>query len=266
MNRYEEKQQARKERYEDRAAQARTEAEGTYAKAKSMAQAIPFGQPILVGHHSESRDRNFRSRIHNTYGKAFALNDKAEHYANKAAAVGTGGISSDDPDAIKKLRAELESLEKSQQLMKDANAVIRKHKTLEARTAALVDLGMTAEQAAECLTPDHVKRIGFPPYQLSNNNANARRIRLRIEQLEKLAQRENKEEAGQGYTYREDTEELRVMFVFPGKPDEATRTILKRHAFKWSPTRNAWVRQLNNSGLYAAKCVRAELDKAEPSA
>ncbi|MBP2657188.1 MAG: hypothetical protein H6Q69_220 [Firmicutes bacterium] len=27
--------------------------------AKKMAEYIPFGQPILIGHHSEQRDRNF---------------------------------------------------------------------------------------------------------------------------------------------------------------------------------------------------------------
>lgn len=64
----------------------------TSKRARDMGEAIPFGQPILVGHHSEGRDRNLRGRIHNTYGKAFALQDKAKHYEQKAARVGTGGI------------------------------------------------------------------------------------------------------------------------------------------------------------------------------
>lgn len=49
-----------------------------------MASIIPFGQPILVGHHSEQRDRNYRDRIHNTFGKAFAEQDKAAYYHSKA--------------------------------------------------------------------------------------------------------------------------------------------------------------------------------------
>jgi hypothetical protein len=100
MNSYEEKQAARKARLEDRASSAQAESATVYKRAKTMASAIPFGQPILVGHHSEGRDRNYRGRIHGTFGKAFALSDKAEHYAQKAASVGTGGISSDDPDAV----------------------------------------------------------------------------------------------------------------------------------------------------------------------
>jgi hypothetical protein len=266
MNSYEEKQAARKARYEERAASAATESQQTYQRAKSMAGSIPFGQPILVGHHSETRDRNFRGRIHNTFGKAFALQDKASHYEQKAASVGTGGISSDDPDAIQKLRTELENLEQSQERMKAANKIIRTHKTVEAQVAALIADGFTEAQAAEMVKPDFCGCVGFPSYALSNNNANIRRVKLRIAELEKLAQRESKQEEGKGYTYREDTDENRVMFIFEGKPAADVREVLKRHAFKWSPSRGAWVRQLNNAGLYAAKCVRESLDKADSAA
>lgn len=262
MNSYEAKQAARKARFEERAAKASAESASTYDRARSMGQSIPFGQPILIGHHSEQRDRNFRNRIHDTYGKAFALQDKASHYASKAASVGTGGISSDDPEAIQKLREELAHVEASQERMKAANKAIRAHKTPEDQAAALVALGFTEAQAAEAVKPDFCGRVGFPSYALSNNNANARRIKGRIAELEKRGQREDVEKEGNGYTYREDTEENRVMFVFPGKPDEATRAVLKRNAFKWSPSRGAWVRQLNNAGLWAAKCVREALDKA----
>ena len=81
--------------------------------------------------------------------------------------------------------------------------------------------------------------------------------------MERRSQREDVEQEGNGYTYREDTEENRVMFVFPGKPDDDTRSLLKSHAFKWSPSRGAWVRQLNNAGLWAAKAIRAVLDQTK---
>lgn len=263
MNIYEAKQAARKARLEERAAKTSAESANTYKRARSMGECIPFGQPILVGHHSEQRDRNFRNRIHNTYGKAFALQDKASHYADKAASVGTGGISSDDPDAIEKLRTELANMEASQERMKAANKAIRTNKTKEAQIVALVAEGFTEDQAAEAVKPDFCGRVGFPSYSLSNNNANARRVKARIAELEKRSQRVSKEHEGKGYTYREDTEENRVMFVFPGKPDKETRELLKRHAFKWSPSRDAWVRQLNNAGLWASTSIRAVLDKAE---
>lgn len=88
MNSYEEKQEARRARYEEKASRLRDEAHRLHDQAHEMASAIPFGQPILVGHHSEGRDRRYRDRIHNTFGKAFATMDKADYYEEKAARSG----------------------------------------------------------------------------------------------------------------------------------------------------------------------------------
>ena len=251
MNSYEAKQEARRQRYLDRAEQAQQEFQTTHDRAHAMASVIPFGQPILVGHHSEKRDRNYRGRIHDTFGKAFAALDKAKHYEEKAASVGHGGISSDDPDAMQKLRAKLEEMERCQAQMKAANQAIRRHKTDEARAAALVALGFSEAEAQTLVKPDYVGRLGFPAFSLSNNNANMRRVKDRIAELERAAIRQPREEEAEGYTYREDTEENRVMFVFDGKPVENIRQLLKSHGFKWSPSRGAWVRQLTANAIYA---------------
>ncbi|RQU83933.1 DUF3560 domain-containing protein [Burkholderia cenocepacia] len=263
MNEYEARQQARRERLEQAADNAQSEANATHARARSMASVIPFGQPILVDHYSAGRDRRYRARIHNTFGKAFALNDKAADLRAKAEAVGTGGISSDDPDAIDKLRAQLVNLRESQERMVVSNRVIRKHAgNADAQIAALVALGYyTEEQARSVIAPDHVGRIGFPSYALQNNSANIRRIEDRIKQLEKAREAVDVEEVCDGYTYREDVADNRIWFVFDGKPDEATRAILRRYAFKWSPSRpgKPHIRQLTNAGRHAAKMVRKEL-------
>ncbi len=261
MNDYERKQEARRERYERKAEQLRAEAGRLHDQAHDMASIIPFGQPILVGHYSEGRDRRYRERIHNTFGKAFATMDKADYYEQKAASVGTGGISSDDPDAVRKLKEKLAELEKLQEWMKQANALIRKHKTPERQLAALMEMGMSEAEAKEVLDPGWCNRPGFMPFQLQNNNANIRRVRHRIQQLEQAAQNVTVEQECGSYTYREDAEENRVMFLFDGKPEPEVRALLKSHGFKWSPTRGAWVRMLNNMGRYAAERVRRELDK-----
>lgn len=262
MNDYEARQEARRERYERKAEQLRAEAGRLHDQAHEMASVIPLGQPILVGHYSEGRDRRYRERIHNTFGKAFATMDKADHYEQKAASVGTGGISSDDPDAIRKLREKLDALKSKQELMKAVNAAIRKHKTPEKQIPALVALGMTEAQAQQALTPDCFGIQGFASFSLQNNNANIHRVEQRIRELERAAERNvTKEQEGNGYTYREDADENRVMFLFDGKPEPEVRALLKSHGFKWSPTRTAWVRMLNNSGRFAAERVRRELDK-----
>jgi hypothetical protein len=259
MNSYEEKQEAKRRRYLEQADKARKEYQDRHSRAEAMASVIPFGQPVLVGHHSEQRDRNYRERIHQTFGKAFQALGKAEHYENKAESVGTGGISGDDPEALPKLRAELESLERWHEHMKAANAAIRRGKTPEETLSVLMGMGYDEENARRLLQPGFTGYTGFAPFSLSNQNANMRRIRNRIAALEKMAAREAREEKTELYQYREDKEENRVMFLFDGKPDEAIRSILKRRDFKWSPSRGAWVRQLNNNALYAAKEIKEQL-------
>ena len=256
MNSYERKQAARRARLEARAEAAAKASAAAYNQAHSMAEAIPFGQPILIGHHSEMRDRTYRGKIHNKFGQAFGLADKAKHYEQKAASVGTGGISSDDPDAISKLRNELATLDAVHTRMKRANYAIRR----EARSE-LAEMGFTPGQIEELFKPDFAGRVGFPSYALSNNRANARRIAERIRVLEARAEGMDVRHEGAGYVYREDLTENRVMFEFPDKPDADTRDLLKRHAFKWSPSRGAWVRQLTPAGRYAGKLVREALDE-----
>lgn len=62
---------------EKQAAKNEAESDRLYIQAKEMISVIPFGQPVLVGHHSEGRDRRYRGKIHDTFGKSFALQEKA---------------------------------------------------------------------------------------------------------------------------------------------------------------------------------------------
>lgn len=262
MQDFEERREAKRERYEEKARAVRQEADRLYAQAREMASVIPLGQPILVGHHSEGRDRRYRDRIHATYGKAFSAMDKADYYAKKAENYGTGGISSDDPKAVEKLREKLAGLEKLQESMRQANTVIRKHKGQpEKQRDALLALDFSESETRSLLTPNCYGGLGFMPFQLQNNNANIRRIRERIATLERASGRETREEETEGYTYREDAEENRLMFRFDGKPAEEIRDVLKTHGFKWSPSRGAWVRMWNGFGLHAASMVKNALSK-----
>src|SRR3990167_11102227 len=94
-NRYEQKQAARKERFEELAEKAKRESDAAYNHARRMGSVIPFGQPILVGHHSEGRDRRYRARIGKAYDRGAELSSKADYYESRAESVGKGGISSD---------------------------------------------------------------------------------------------------------------------------------------------------------------------------
>lgn len=257
FNPYQERQEARKARYEELAHKAKSESAAASDQARRMASVIPFGQPILVGHHSEGRDRRYRARIWAKQDQACQLAAKASYYEQKAASVGKGGISSDDPEAVQKLQAELEKLERLQDTMKKANALVRKQDR-----EGLAALGFSEARIAQLFTPDFCGRLGFPDYAVTNNSANIRRIKQRIEALQ-AAPAETTERLEGDVTIREDATENRILLVFPAKPSEQVREILKRSGFKWSPSRGAWVRMLNNAGRSAAQCVMAEIARVE---
>lgn len=257
MNSYEERQEARCERYLERAEKARTESREGWQRAREMSEVIPFGQPIHVGHHSEKRDRAYRARIRATSEKAFRLDEKADYYEQKAARVGTGGISSDDPDAIEKLKEEAARLKDKQERMKAANRAVRMKDTAKG-DAKLREMGLTEESITKLREPIY-GRIGFPAWEISNNGANIRRIEARIKELEQRAGREPEHIVTDLYELK--VEDNRVQFIFDGKPGEDVRSILKHHAFKWSPSRGAWVRQASGNGLFAAQQVKRKLDE-----
>jgi hypothetical protein len=271
----EEKQEARLERYEDLAEKNARASTAAYERSTQMASVIPFGQPILVGHHSEKRDRNYRDKIWNTMGQSVKLQEKSDYYKEKAEAMTSNtAISSDDPDAIEKLQAKLDGLMQNQEQMKKANAAIRKLSKLEMshddRAAKVAEMsGISLAIAKKALTPDWVGRIGYPSFELSNNNAVIRSTQQRLEMLkaqwaivEEVGEDRTIEHADLGIAEVHNYVINRIQLKFPGKPDEQTRTLLKRSGFRWSPRESAWQRQLNSNGIAAAKSVIKSLTEA----
>ncbi|WP_080417614.1 DUF3560 domain-containing protein [Burkholderia ubonensis] len=51
MNKFQQRQHDRRARLEARASKARSASRIVYTAAKQMASVIPFGQPVLAGHH-----------------------------------------------------------------------------------------------------------------------------------------------------------------------------------------------------------------------
>jgi hypothetical protein len=126
MKSYEQKQERRREGLRSRAERLHVQAVELEQRARSDAALIPFGQPILVGHHSEKRDRRFRARIVARLDQAAALEEQALAFDQRAESVGEGGISSDDPEAVRKLREQLEQLKARHLQMKAANDALRR--------------------------------------------------------------------------------------------------------------------------------------------
>ena len=256
---YQEKKQLRIDRLTRAAQMCRQQSEQMHSSAHQLAEIIPFGQPILIGHHSERRDRNYRNRIQRRFEKSFELQKKAEYYENRLqSALSNTAISSDDPEATTLLKEKLAKLEKRQETFRSINKIIKRKKgSREEKTAELTTLlpSWKPESIHKLFEVDFCGRVGIPDYELTNNNANIRRIKQRIEALSKREGQETTESTINGVRVVDNIEENRLQLFFPGKPAVEIRTSLKRAGFRWSPYAQCWQRMRSNNGTYQAKYI-----------
>lgn len=168
-------------------------------------------------------------------------------------------IKSDDKDAVEKLQEKLDSLQKKQQQMKEANAYYRKYKTLNGCPAL-------SPEDIERLTLDmkanwHYQDKPYLSYKLSNNNQNIHATKARLESLRAAKERETTDYDTEHFKVVENTEMMRLQLFFDGKPDAEIRDAVKHNGFKWSPKNNCWQRQLTNNAKYSLKCLIKQLDQ-----
>jgi hypothetical protein len=255
ISRYEQRRAARVSALNRAAERTTTESERRLTTARSMANCIPFGQPIMIGHHSEQRDRRFRAKIDHNYRTGFALMDKAKEYRRRAqSAAANTAISSDDPEAVTKIAARIAELEAQRAHMKQANRIIQNKKlTNEQKIAALRQMGQPTPEAL--LVADFAGRIGFADYQLTNSSANIRRLKQRLAELARKAEDKPSTTQLDGLRIEENVEDNRLRLFFDGKPGKEMIDHLKRYGFKWSPTHQAWQRQLNNAARSSAHAL-----------
>lgn len=241
MNVYERKLAERKRRYQERAEKLDRESNTLTERGMEVFRQMD-GQPILVGHHSEKRHRNAIRRADSSIQRGIEASKKAAYYRGKAFGVGKAGVSSDDPDAIAKLQRKLEALEQQRDYAKRLNSYWRKHGTMKGCP------GITEEAAArydrEIPEAYSWERQPVPKWKVSNLGAEIRRVSKRIESLEKAADAPEREPLELGACRVEEYKaDNRVGIVFPSKPTEETRSLLKAHGFRWNRTMGAWTRK-----------------------
>ena len=214
---YEERQEYKKELYQERAEQAEQRSQAHYKRRNDLASVIPMGQPILIGHHSEKRHRKDLDKIDNEMRKSIQESEKADYYRNKLDNIDNSkAISSDDPKAIEKLEARIEELEKAKVEVK-----ARPHEW----------------------------------YELPYLNADIRRCKDRIKEILELEELQFEDITFNGGKAILNRDINRLQLLFDDIPDEETRTLLKKHGFKWSRYEQAWQRLYNRNGIYAVNYV-----------
>ena len=66
-----------------------------------------------------------------------------------------------------------------------------------------------------------------------------------------------------GFVITENKEDVRLWVEFDRKPEKEVCQIMRRNGFKWSPTRKAWIRLLNDAARSAVKFACKEINALE---
>lgn len=161
-------------------------------------------------------------------------------------------ISLDDPHAADKLRARIEGIKEWREEGKRQNAHYKKHGTMRGYP------GIDDERAAELDADIAGSWYKQPcaPFTLQNTLANVKRLEERLQELERRSEAPAAQSAPQtfdGFRVEQDLKENRLRFFFDDKPDTETREVLKRYGLHWSPTAQAWQRQLTPNALRDAR-------------
>jgi hypothetical protein len=125
-------------------------------------------------------------------------------------------------------------------------------------------MGFTDEQIAKMKSdmPSYEHKP-YPTWALSNNNAEIRRIKEKIEQLSKLDTVEMETITFKGGKLLINTEVNQVQFLFDDKPGEEIRSLLKSYGFRWAPSESAWQRQRTMNAINSAKRLVSKIEELE---
>ena len=170
---YRERRLNRAERLRDWAEKREAKSASAFQSARRIADGIPFGQPILVGHHSERHHRADIARIDSGMRRGIEHQDMAQSMNSRAYEIdrqADHAIYRDDPDAIERLTEKIAGLEAKREQIKAKNAAFRKaHK---------------AELAAMPSAYERDQAMPHQAYELQNLGGNISRERERLADLQ----------------------------------------------------------------------------------
>lgn len=202
-----------------------------YEKSRAAVAGIPFGQPILVGHHSEGRHRRDVERSHAAMGQCVEHSKMSEHHESKARGIERAletSIFDDDPDAIEKLEEKIRGLEAVAEKSKAINKAWRKGGRDVVAAAHGEEIAAAAVKV--CAQFSWLARKG--PMDLTHDRAEIRRCQKRIETIrQKQARAQRAEQAG-GVMLDRVGAHLQVTFA--EKPEYSVIVALKGAGFHWS--------------------------------
>ena len=163
-----ERRLSRAERLRGWSEKREAQSDALHEDARAQTASIPFGQPILVGHHSERGHRAAIERGWSKMGAAVENDRKAADMAARAASIeaqAAGAIYTDDADAGERLAEKIAAMEGQRDRMKAANTAYRAAHRAELKA-------MTAYERSLA--------VPYPSWQITNLTANIGRAKQRL--------------------------------------------------------------------------------------
>lgn len=250
---YRERRERKAERLREWADQREAKGRAQVEGARTISSYIPFGQPILVGHHSEKRHRRDLDRIDRGFSNGYGNIEKADSFRSRAdniEAAADRAIYDDDPDAIERLEEKIAKLEAERERNKTFNkthAFVGDNRfDREGRVGEIVGkrTGFVTVRFKDGTTEDVPRARVFPAlssYVASNLNGLLGTTRKRLDYLKRQrdndATRTTREAAGATIA-RNANGWLEV--AFPDKPEREILDELRAAGFFWDRKRMCW--------------------------
>jgi hypothetical protein len=229
-----ERLEARAERRREWAVKAERRGEAHRTASDRLVEHIPFGQPILVGHHSEGRHRRTMTRAQNHMFAMVAENKLAERHESKADGIENQlerSIFSDDSDATEKVKERIAANEAKRDHMKKVNVLYRK-----ADREGLKALGLDYDTLKVGVDAGYSwERAPYVAYELTNLGARIRDDKKRLGHIAVLSDRRAKAEASEaGVTIEKSSDGSYCSVTFAEKPARSVLNDLRAAGFHWS--------------------------------
>ena len=155
------------------------------------------------------------------------------------------------------MKAKLANAEELQSLMKGCNKIIKSKKLSdEDKTSRLIEeFNLSAQQVHVLFMPDYMGRIGYASYKLTNNNANIRRMRERVTELQAKEDTPSSEIEFTGGLIIDNADDDRVQIDFDDNPGDEMREKLRGAGWRWAPSLVLWQRKRTPAALTSAKQI-----------
>lgn len=161
-----ERAEAKAERLDDLAARRGREANSYHQAASRIAERFAFGQPILVGHHSERKARKDQERMHQAMTRAVQAQEAVSYWNYRAEGVERHANRKANPAVrARRIKTLLSELRDWQRRINHANLCLEVWRSVEVKAGTEEFAGLVSHYAGA-----HLRHGGaFAPYQKSRS-------------------------------------------------------------------------------------------------